>query len=235
MAEFTIQTINPPTISNITVDSTSISITSTNTTTIKWISQGVQVYEGNSLPYNDIAMDKYVRAVIYGAGGVTFTQPFGVTNNSSSTPPSSSSPSKTVTSIAMKTNPTKTAYIQGQDLDLTGAKITVSYSDSTAEDISIGAGMVTGYNKNTIGQQTLTVNYLNKTTTFNVTVRKKGDITGDNKVTAVDALQALQAASGRRTLTDIEKAAADVNGDGKATTVDALKILQFASGRITSF
>ena len=71
--------------------------------------------------------------------------------------------------------------------------------------------------------------------TINVVSILLGDINGDNKITTVDALQALQAASGRRTLSDIEKAAADVNGDGKITTVDALKILQYASGRITHF
>ena len=65
--------------------------------------------------------------------------------------------------------------------------------------------------------------------------RLKGDISADNNITSVDALQALQAASGRRTLTDIEKAAAEVTGDGKVTAVDALKILQFASGRIITF
>ena len=63
----------------------------------------------------------------------------------------------------------------------------------------------------------------------------KGDISGDGKVTTVDALMALQAASGRKILNNIQVYEADVNNDGKVTTVDALKILQFASGRITSF
>jgi hypothetical protein len=51
----------------------------------------------------------------------------------------------------------------------------------------------------------------------------------------MDALKALQAASGRIVLTDPEKISAEVSGDGNITTVDALKILQYASGRITSF
>ena len=154
----------------------------------------------------------------------------------SSTPPSSSSqPAVTVSSISMKSNPAKTGYLVGQDLDLAGAQITVNYSDSTTEDIAVTSGMVTGYDKTTAGTQTLTVTYSAKTTAFNVTVRKKGDINGDGNVTAADALMALQTVSGRRTLNDLEKYAADVNGDGNITAVDALKILQFASGRITFF
>ena len=65
-------------------------------------------------------------------------------------------------------------------------------------------------------------------------VNNLGDLNGDTNITATDALIALQAASGRITLTDAQKAVADVTGDGKVTAVDALKILQFASGRITS-
>ena len=140
----------------------------------------------------------------------------------------------TINSITV-VSPTKTIYFEGQDLDLTGAKITVNYNNGTSEEITATADMITGFNKNTLGQQTLTVTYKENTATFNVTVIKKGDINGDGNVTAVDALQALQAASGRITLTDAQKEAADVTGDGKVTAVDALRILQFASGRITSF
>jgi hypothetical protein len=62
-----------------------------------------------------------------------------------------------------------------------------------------------------------------------------GDINNDGKITASDALQALQCAAGKRTLTDLQKQAADINVDGKVTASDALKILQFAAGKITQF
>jgi hypothetical protein len=42
--------------------------------------------------------------------------------------------------------------------------------------------MVSGYNSNTLGQQTITVTYSGKTTTFNVTVIAKA-VSGDGKVT----------------------------------------------------
>ena len=47
----------------------------------------------------------------------------------------------------------------------------------------------------------------------------KGDVNGDNNITAIDARWALQAASGTRELTEKQKAAVDVNGDGKITAV----------------
>ncbi len=58
----------------------------------------------------------------------------------------------------------------------------------------------------------------------------KGDVNGDNNITAIDARWALQAASGTRELTEKQKAAVDVNGDGKITAIDARWILQAASG-----
>ena len=59
-----------------------------------------------------------------------------------------------------------------------------------------------------------------------------GDINGDVKVTTVDALMVLQAASGRKVITENQILAADINKDGKVTAVDALKVLQYVSGRI---
>jgi len=56
------------------------------------------------------------------------------------------------------------------------------------------------------------------------------DVSGDNKVNAVDARWVLQAASGARTLTEAQKLAADVSGDGKVNAIDARWILQIASG-----
>jgi hypothetical protein len=79
----------------------------------------------------------------------------------------------------MKSDPAKITYVQGQslDLDVTGAVITATYNDETAEDVIVTFGMVSGYNENTLGQQTITVTYNGQTTTFNVTVIAKS-VTG---------------------------------------------------------
>ncbi|MGI6264788.1 MAG: Ig-like domain-containing protein [Acutalibacteraceae bacterium] len=62
-----------------------------------------------------------------------------------------------------------------------------------------------------------------------------GDVDGDGDVDAADALMALQAATGKITLTVGQTQAADVDGSGDVTAADALAILQFATGKITVF
>ena len=66
--------------------------------------------------------------------------------------------------------------------------------------------------------------------TVTVSATKKGDVTGDGKITVADAKWVLQAASGARTLTEAQKASADVNSDGKVSVTDAKWILQIVSG-----
>ena len=58
-----------------------------------------------------------------------------------------------------------------------------------------------------------------------------GDVNNDGNITAVDALMALQAASGKIVLTANQKFAGDITNDGNVTAVDALMILQYASGK----
>ena len=81
---------------------------------------------------------------------------------------------KDVASIAVKDKPTKTTYYVGNSLDLTGGVITVTYTDNTSEEISMTASGVTttGFDNTTAGEQTITVTYKDKTTTFNVTVNE---------------------------------------------------------------
>lgn len=54
----------------------------------------------------------------------------------------------------------------------------------------------------------------------------KGDVNGDDKVTADDARKALRASARLENLNEKEKSAADINGDGKVTADDARKILR---------
>lgn len=62
-----------------------------------------------------------------------------------------------------------------------------------------------------------------------------GDIDATGKVEAGDALLALQASTGKVTLTSLQKLAADVDSSGKVTAEDALLILQHATRKIKSF
>lgn len=62
-----------------------------------------------------------------------------------------------------------------------------------------------------------------------------GDVDNDKKITANDALLALQAATGKINLTDVQTIAADVDGKDGLTANDALLILQYATQKIVSF
>lgn len=62
-----------------------------------------------------------------------------------------------------------------------------------------------------------------------------GDVNGDGDVTAADALMALQAATGKISLTDKQEKAADVDGTAGVTANDALQILQYATQKISEF
>ena len=79
-----------------------------------------------------------------------------------------SKPEKTVTNIEISSAPQKTTYEVGETLDLTGAKLKVTYFDKTAEEINI-----------TSGTKTITVTYEGKTTTFKVTVTEHSEPSHD--------------------------------------------------------
>jgi len=65
--------------------------------------------------------------------------------------------------------------------------------------------------------------------------RMVGDINGNDSVTSVDALMALQTSAGVIEATELQRSAADVDQNGSVTSFDALKILQYSAGRIASF
>ena len=83
--------------------------------------------------------------------------------------------SSTLTSISVTNNPSKTSYVVGETLNLSGLVITANYSDNSS---SVVTGYTTnpanGATLNTVGTQVVTVSYvensITKTTTFNVTV-----------------------------------------------------------------
>lgn len=82
---------------------------------------------------------------------------------------------KTLSSLAVKTNPTTTSYKLGDELDATGLVLTGKYSDSSTEDFTYteatkGDYTFTGYDMSTASAQTVIVTYRGKTTTFDISV-----------------------------------------------------------------
>ena len=78
-------------------------------------------------------------------------------------------PAKPVVSIAV-TPPTKTEYIVGETLDTTGCVVTATYDDASTADVTLALCEFTPETFDTAGTQTVTVTYLDKTATFDVTV-----------------------------------------------------------------
>lgn len=74
----------------------------------------------------------------------------------------------------------------------------------------------------------ISLDYAEKTGLF-------GDVDGNGRVEAADALQALQNATQKITLSAVAATAADVTLDGEVTSADVLTILQYATGKIDGF
>lgn len=82
---------------------------------------------------------------------------------------------KTVSAIAVKTNPNKTAYHTSDAFDATGLSITVTYISGLTEDLTTGFTVSPSpytftSDDETAGSKTFTVTYGGKTTTFDVIV-----------------------------------------------------------------
>ena len=81
-----------------------------------------------------------------------------------------SSSDKLVSGISLKTAPTKTQYYTGETLDFTGGVITVTYDDSSTEDITITdaitKGTLTASSTVATTSKSVTLTYGGKTTTF---------------------------------------------------------------------
>ena len=82
---------------------------------------------------------------------------------------------RTLTGIAVTIQPTKTSYVPGESFDRTGMVVKANYSDGTSDEIN--TYIVSEIDKDIIGEQTLTVSYLGKTTDLKITVKSVSRIT----------------------------------------------------------
>ncbi|PWM47712.1 MAG: hypothetical protein DBX47_00070 [Clostridiales bacterium] len=80
--------------------------------------------------------------------------------------------SQHVASIIMNTQPAKTVYNINDLLDITAAKITVTYGDNHTSVVDVTTDMVSGFDNSSAGTKTVTVTFQGQTTTFTVTVNQ---------------------------------------------------------------
>ena len=73
----------------------------------------------------------------------------------------------------------KINYFVGEEIDLNGGQITVTYSDGSKETIDITEDMISGFNTSEVGTYTVTITYGDKTVTFEVNVTENPNIQGN--------------------------------------------------------
>ena len=87
--------------------------------------------------------------------------------------------------IKLASAPTKVEYLKGEQLDVTGGKISVGYSDNTTDELDMLAEWVSGFDSEKIGTQQLMVTFESVsstlTTTFDVTVKEEENNQGGNE------------------------------------------------------
>ena len=81
---------------------------------------------------------------------------------------------KEIKSIEMVSLPDKTTYKQNEELNLDGGKIKVIYTDDTSVELNLNSSSltITGFDNQTLGKQTITVEYQGFTTTFEIEVEE---------------------------------------------------------------
>ena len=116
--------------------------------------------------------------------------------------------------------------IVGEELDCSAMIVKVTFTDGTSVDLTEGY-TITGYDAETVGEQTLTVTYRESSQEMVVTVKDyvRGDTNGDGLVTMKDVTRLVNYLNDD-TIAVIDKAL-DVNGDGYVTIKDVTRLTEY--------
>ena len=140
-----------------------------------------------------------------------------------------------LTGLKITAQPTKTAYLAGENFDPAGMTVVAVYDDNTEVEIQD----YTMENDKALKVETtaVTVKYGDFSAEQPITVAQKyakGDVNNDGMVDDVDAALAYAFANGKLTADLSQQDAADINGDGQVTAKDAEIIYAFYLGELTS-
>ena len=81
--------------------------------------------------------------------------------------------SKTAIAIELTQLPTKLNYFEGDAFVPDGGELIVTFNNKTSEILELAKATITGFDSNTIGEQTITVDYLGQKSEFKVNVKRK--------------------------------------------------------------
>ena len=152
-----------------------------------------------------------------------------------------------VSSVAVKSKPTKQYYIVGESFSSAGMKLTVSYDDGTKKEVTSGFTCTPSGKLTTVGQQKIVVSYGGKSTGFYVTVTTAAQAVSSVVLTAKPAKQVYAAgetfnASGMKLkVTYANNTTSEITSgftctpSGKLTTVGQQKIVVSYGGKSTGF
>lgn len=134
-------------------------------------------------------------------------------------------------SISVSSLPVKTTYNMGETLNTSGLVLTAYYSDGSSNSVTSGF-LCSPTKLTTAGQQTITVTYQGKTTTFKVTVNpvqqqgkvhsvsvNDASVNYKGSITLNPSIVADEGASCTKTFTSSNPSVATVDNNGKVTSV----------------
>ncbi len=135
-----------------------------------------------------------------------------------------------IESISFASLPKKLVYYQGDELDISGAVLTVTDKDSTQIKANLFKNMLSGYDMSKIGKQTVTVTISGVTTSFQITVLpiEVTDITLSNDELTINKGESAvltatvspdNATDKTVTWTSDDESVATVDSEGKVTAV----------------
>jgi len=183
-----------------------------------------------------------ITPVAVGSTTMTVSASDGTTTKTADCSITVASPDKTLVSIAVTTLPDTTSYVVGSVLDTTGCVITATWSDSSTTLVSSSCSF-SPTDLDTVGNQTITVGYGGKTTSFTVVVTEAGVgstfqlvtsagdlVSGAHYVVATPVYDyALGTTSGNGSYANRTAMAVTITTEGVLTTTETTDILTLES------